>query len=408
MAVHLARLRRAHPALIITLILGCSSQRREPPDDTRAGTAARTEDREDVDASESPSPEELRTLEVEFPVPDAGDIVSEVSSFQNIVRCRMRLEGLVAPAVGGVLADLSYDEVTRDACRTLRALASKQIEECDRLQIRATKLGCRRRYAMYHGEPDLCPLELAGEQRDPSCVALAMRDPSMCYALFDAQKRGLCRAKILRSARPCRVAHETSREAALCAAAAKRWWPVVPPHRQPAKLTVGYESTLRLCTVDAPLRLIADADAAPAFSELVDGGLPNCRDSSYLVRRGALVNSDRRVVVGERRGPAFGDPIALVELEFRIPPGELPATLSVEADQLDAWYAPASSSLVPPSSELTSGELRLDRGARARGAIVAGLFCLDTGTRSASSSWTCGEFETFVRDILPAKEGVQE
>lgn len=406
-----ARLWHTPLFLLLTLLSGCPASQPNASNDSGGSSSnergsARSEknaqSEEHGDTAVSLSPEERRTLEVEFPVPDAGDIRSEVTGFQNLIRCRMRLEGLVAPAVGGVLSDLNYGAITHDACRTLEALASKQIEACDHLQIRATKMGCRRRYAMYHGAPDLCPLELAGEQRDPSCVAVAMRDPSMCYAVFDRQSRGICRAKILRSSRPCRVAHETEREADLCVAAAKRWWQVIPPNRQRSKLPVDFESTLQLCQAEVALPLLPDADVPRPISSAVDGGISECSDSSYLVRSGAIIDGQGLIIAGGRHDSPIGDPLDLVELRFHPPEGKLPATLSIEQGQVEAWFAPASRSLIPPGTKLSQGELRLDRCGSKRGDIIAGVFCLDTSDVDEAATWTCGELETFVRDRLPA------
>jgi hypothetical protein len=331
--------------------------------------------------------------------PDAGDIAAEVGAFDGIDRCRARLEARLAPALAEVLSDVGYHGAASDACMGVQALADRSPELCERLQVRATREGCLRRYAMFHGEPDRCPDQIEHGGREPLCVAVAMRDPSMCASELDPARVGLCRAIVLRHERPCRVAHPTAVEAQRCAGDARRWWGAVPPRRPRQSLPNGFEPSLTLCR---------DAAAPDAGGDGADGG-PACAAIAAPVQRGIVLRPERGLVIGARAGPLVGPRLPLVELRVPLPAegAALPATYDVAAEDVTAWVDLDPASIAPPGEAADAGvscgagSVTLERFEPRRGAIVAGSFDLSgCGEGEAAPRRLHGAFLTYLRDVM--------
>lgn len=355
---------------------------------------------------EQPDP---NAVEIYAPPPDAGDIATEVSSFRGLDQCVASVSSKVPPAVSELMSDIGYHEANGDTCRTLQSLAERAVEGCDELQLRAARLGCRRRYAMYHGEPDLCPETAAHDGREPLCVAVAMRDPSMCYAELDPHRVGVCRAIILRNERPCRVAHQNALAAGRCGRSAKRWWSAVPPTRPRPALPVGFTPSLSLC----PTSSEGDAGAGGSIG---DGGRDSrCEEIAFLVKRGIVLCAREDVVIGGRSGLPIGPRRPLVELRFPPPtldgPGSssLPLRFDVSMVDVSAWVDLEPELLTTEGRSCDEGHITVERFASKRGAIVSGTFELIAGGAGNEASRIGGSFLTFVRDVTgPQKAGSDE
>jgi hypothetical protein len=324
--------------------------------------------------------------------PDAGDIAAEVAGFRDLGRCVSTLGGAVPPALAEVLGDVGY-AAAEDACRERQALASREIGGCEALAVRAARDGCRRRYAMFHAEPDLCPVEPEHQGRDPLCVAVAMRDHSMCLAVGALDLVGTCRAIILRDARPCRVAHETLVAAERCARAARRWWRVIPPTRPRPRLPVVLDPALSLC-LSGDGRLETPPDGGG------DAGVSGCLTNPVLLRRGIVVHPDRPVIVGAREGVIVGPRLPVAELRFPIPHEELPVELDVTGPGVAAWIDLEPAHAGPSGSEADRGTITLERFGIERGAIVSGSLDVEVAARGDAASRVRGTFLTFVRDVV--------
>lgn len=321
--------------------------------------------------------------------PDAGDIAAEVSAFDGFERCRARLQARLPPAVSEVLSDVGYQGAASDACMAVQALADRSPELCDRLQVRATREGCLRRYAMFNGEPDRCPDEIEHAGREPLCVAVAMRDPSMCAAELDPARVGLCRAIVLRNERPCRVAHTTLPEVQRCAREAGRWWGAVPPSRPRQSLPNDFTPSFTFCEGPSPA---GDADAAA----------PRCADVAALVARGVVLRPERGLVIGARSGPLLGPRAPAVELRTPLPPegGELPSTTELASDGATAWIDLEPWVLGSEGEACLEGSVTLERFEPRRGSILAGTYELGACGEAGDARRFHGAFRAFVRDVM--------
>lgn len=382
-------------SLIALLLAAACSRRSEPPDAGRREPDPAQPD-EEVDAG---APRRERPpLPVAFDEPDAGDLAAEVRSFHDLESCAAGIQGRVPPALREVLGDIGYDRASLDACRARQALAQQEIEVCDELTLRAARLGCRRRYAMFHGRPDLCPREPIHDGRDPTCVAVAMRDPTMCQAAVRPDLVGLCRAIVLRGERPCRVAHQTLVAVNRCARAASRWWTALPPSHPPYKLPVGFEPELTLCAeppsgeIDGGPEAGADAGA--------DAGTAGCRTNDYLVRRGIVLGPDEGLVIGGRKGLPIGPRRPLIELRLPLPEPEVELPVSLE--DVPLWVDLRGHPIWTDGHEVEGGEVELERFGPERGDIVSGTYEADFVHPDHGPVHLRGTFRTFVRDVVRA------
>ena len=340
-----------------------------------------------AESAAEPSPSgagpELPAVEAAWAVVDAGDLAAEVAAYPGLAACAAALrERLPAPVVE-VLADVGFADVAVDACRGLEAIATRSPEACAGLAVRYGRLGCFRRYAMFHGEPDLCPVEPVHGGRDPVCVAVAMRDPSMCLAASPEDRLGLCRAIVLRSERPCRAVSRTAPEAAGCAAAARRWWGAMPADRPRPALPHGFAPHMTLELAHP------EADAGPGRHE-----------SSGLLDRGIVLGGeDDGLVLGGRHQPAIGPQPPLLELRVPRPTGELPQTYEVGPPGARAWLQLDRDAPLSSEDESLAGTVTLERFTAARGGIVEGSAELRVVASGHGTRRLEARFLTFVRDV---------
>jgi hypothetical protein len=294
--------------------------------------------------------------------------------------------------MGEILNDLGYDQASLDACHVRQALAQQDISVCDQLSLRAARLGCQRRYAMYHGEPDRCPIEPLYRGRDPLCVAVALRDPSMCAAEGLPDREGLCRAIILRGERPCRVAHATLIAANRCARAASRWWSSLPPARSPFRIPFGFEPELTICLDQRPPEAGPDANAQ------------DCRPNHSLLQHGLVLSSATHLIVGGRQGLPIGPREPLIELAIPLPPPELelPQEQPIEPDGASLWIDLEGNPISSAGQEVTSGHITIERFGLARGALIQGSFEAELTSPGRPPSQVSGSFRTFLRDVIAA------
>lgn len=376
---------------ILSSVAGCS---RTSPATDAGGALESPTPRRDA-AGEAPSSQvERPPQEVMFTGAEPGDIAAEVREFNDLDLCKSQLGASVPPAIVEVLGDVGYQRVTTDACKTRLALASQESSICDQLAVRATRNGCRRRYAMYHGDPDGCPTESRHDGRDPTCVAVAMRDHSMCYAAESDDQIGICRSIILRDERPCRVAHENLVAARRCARTAKRWWNAMPPTSSKRRLPLGFEPTLTICRRGEPS---AD-DGGP------DANSGRCRANAGLVQRGIVLLEERTVLVGARKGLPIGPRNPVIELRFPPSEAELPVELDDSSGDVGIWIDLQAHPLHSTGHEAENVKIDLERFGTARGSIIRGTYEATLTDERGETLSLEGRFETFVRDTIASPE----
>ena len=123
----------------------------------------------------------------------------DVAAFESLERCeRERIEAMAGP-LGDVLADLSYDQAAVDVCTQLAAAAAGDAAACTSLATPTLIDGCRRRVAVYLGEPEHCAI---GERSDVTCAAWASGLVPLCAAA-PLWERKLCEAVLAHDEARC-------------------------------------------------------------------------------------------------------------------------------------------------------------------------------------------------------------
>jgi hypothetical protein len=166
-------------------------------------------------------------------VPDppalAGDLATEIHDFTTLDACVDRRASL-DPLVGDALEAIGYDTLLRDACRMLDAAKARDARRCDPIAISPMRDRCKALVAETAGTPDGCPWLVDSRQalgREPSCVALASRDPRLCSAVTETLPGTTCLAIARHDAAPCnRLAKAGDR--ARCARDVSRWGSLLP------------------------------------------------------------------------------------------------------------------------------------------------------------------------------------
>ena len=159
---------------------------------------------------------------IDPPAP-AGDLKQELERFVNVDSCVLERAKL-DPLVGDALGAIGYETFLRDACRLLEAAKDKKREVCDRIDSSALRHRCQAWVAIVSQLPDGCPLQFEGlvsRGRNPSCVAIASKDPRLCAAEPRASQRGTCEALVLRDPQKCEEIAPAQRP--LCQREVTRW-----------------------------------------------------------------------------------------------------------------------------------------------------------------------------------------
>lgn len=149
------------------------------------------------------------------PLP-AGDLKAELERFTSVTNC-VADHAAVSPLVADAIGAIGYDTLLHDACRMLESAKLKDAARCAAVESRAMRARCATYAAWTSSRPDDCPLTLEGEPqsgRDPTCVAVAARDPRLCRGA-PAARQGTCAALVTGSEAPCSHALPARRAACL-------------------------------------------------------------------------------------------------------------------------------------------------------------------------------------------------
>jgi hypothetical protein len=140
---------------------------------------------------------------IDPPAP-TGDLRGDIESFTTVDAC-VAQRAAVDPLVGDALHAIGYDTFLRDACRTLAAAKAKDPRECEAIDSQPLRGRCRTIVAVLQGDADACPLYVSVRPamgRDPTCLAMASKDPRLCAAA-DPSDRPECEALAMRDPKPC-------------------------------------------------------------------------------------------------------------------------------------------------------------------------------------------------------------
>jgi len=192
------------------------------------------------------------------PAPPSGDLKHDIESFAGVEACA-RARGTSDPVLADAIDALGYDTLTRDACRVLEALKSKDKQLCKPIASSPLRTRCESNVAVLVGDPRLCPLTGLGkgDARDPLCLARARRDDRLCAAMISSE-RASCKAMVSGRAEECRGDESCIRQV-------ERWKSVLekPAQHTPFTSHLHVEITPDKGTADPPKRSFdLDDDAA--------------------------------------------------------------------------------------------------------------------------------------------------
>ncbi|MGO8992307.1 MAG: hypothetical protein ACLQVI_03190 [Polyangiaceae bacterium] len=148
-----------------------------PSDPTPATPSAR---RPEIDAGFA--------LERPDPLPPAGDLRDDVERFTTLDAC-VAQHAVIDPLIGDAVRSIGYDTLLRDACRIPQAIKLKDPTPCMAITASSLQNRCEALVAMALQDPEKCPWYSPTEKqlgRDPSCLAIATRDPRTCGASLDS------------------------------------------------------------------------------------------------------------------------------------------------------------------------------------------------------------------------------
>jgi hypothetical protein len=253
----------AWPACI-ALGAGCNRSRDLPPDPGPSAPASPNSVAEalGLDADTVTTPVD--------PPPPAGDLRAELDAFTTLEAC-VTQHAALDPLVGDAIRAIGYETFLRDACRMLDAAKANDAKRCDAIDAGGLRHRCHAVVAMVSGEADACPWlvdDRRAQGREPTCVAVASRDPRLCAGELRAA-RATCEALAGRDEARC--AGAIDKEQGVCRREALRWKrtleapatrlaPLTPPS---AKLAIhGAEGTPDPAHPDADVTLDVAQGAA--------------------------------------------------------------------------------------------------------------------------------------------------
>jgi hypothetical protein len=180
---------------VLLLVAACDDSKKPPPPPATSPTPLDSTTLPAIDGG----------LDLSDPPPPAGDLKAELERFVNIEQC-VSERAKIDPLLGDALRGIGYDTFVRDACRMLEAAKDRKRETCEKIDSSALRHRCQSWVAMIGQQPDQCPLvyeALPARGRQPSCIAIAGRDPRMCAGEARSMPRATCEAMATRDEKKC-------------------------------------------------------------------------------------------------------------------------------------------------------------------------------------------------------------
>ncbi len=328
------------------------------------------------------------------PPAPAGDLQGELDRFVNVDQCvteRAKLDPLVGDALGAI----GYETFLRDACRLLEAAKDRKRETCDKIDSSALRARCQSWVAMISQTPDACPMQFEGivtRGRNPSCVAIAAKDPRLCNGESRTVQRGTCEAMATRDPARCDALLPNQRP--LCKREVARWRAVLaPPLEGLAKLPAPRGKLTIRGAAGTPDPPTTEVDLAQDFAR---GVVVVTARERMRVELGSVVESEAaRIAASPQKRPRVG--LALVLEPGKTEPRPVLQKLELELP----GDAPVVSPPATCDCKITTARVSNVRGGEA-GIALEGM--LTSGGRS----YTIGlDLSTFVRDVVPESAGTR-
>lgn len=374
-------------ALVILLLAAACDESKKMPPPQPSSTPVTTVTAPPVDGG----------LDLSDPPPPAGDLKEELERFVNVEQC-VAERAKIDPLLGDALRGIGYDTFVRDACRMLEAAKDRKRETCEKIDSSALRSRCQSWVAMIAQQPDQCPLvyeALPARGRQPSCVAVAGRDPRMCAGEPRSAPRATCEAMASRDEQKCDALLPNDK--ASCRREHTRWKNL---------LSAPLDGLAKLPAVRAKLTLKGDGptpdpaqpetDLAPDFAR---GVVVVTLRERARVEIGSLGESEAvRVAPSPNKRPRAGLSVLLEPPALGSKEAPKPVLQKLEID------VPGEASLVYPGGAKCECKVTTARIDKTRGGDVAivvdGIISL--GTRAYKVNI---DLSTFVRDVVVEPAG---
>jgi hypothetical protein len=379
-------MRSLRSVALLLLVAGCDDSSKPPPP---AGTA------------QPPASVELPAIDGGLapsdPPPPAGDLKEELERFVNIDQC-VSERAKIDPLLGDALRGIGYDTFVRDACRMLEAAKDRKRETCEKIDSSALRSRCQTWVAMIAQQPDQCPLvyeALPARGRQPSCIAIAGRDPRMCEGEPRSAPRSTCEAMATRDERKCDALLPNDK--ASCRREHARWKNL---------LSAPLEGLAKLPAVRAKMTIKGDGptpdpaqtevDLAPDFAR---GVVVVTLRERARVEIGSLGESEAvRFAPSPNKRPRAGLSVLLEPPALGSKEAPKPVLQKIEIE------VPGEATLVYPGGAKCECKVTTARIDRTRGGDVAivvdGVVSLGTKAYKVSI-----DLATFVRDVVIEQAG---
>ena len=370
----------------LVLAVGCEEKKPPPPEPNIAPPNASALAELGLDAGVLGEP-------LDPPAP-AGDLQAELDRFVNVDQCvaeRAKLDPLVGDALGAI----GYETFLRDACRLLEAAKDKKRETCDKIDSSALRARCQSWVAMVSQIPDACPMQFEGvvtRGRNPSCVAIAAKDPRLCNGEPRTVQRGTCEAMVARDPAKCDVLLPNQRP--LCKREIARWRAVLSPPLEGLEKLPTPRGKLSIRGVSGtPDPPATEVDLAQDFAR---GVVVVTARERMRIELGSIVESEAaRIAASPQKRPRVG--LALV-----LEPGKKEPQPVLQKRELEL---PGEAPIVSPPAACDC-KITTARASNARGDEVA--IALEGTITSGSRSYKVAiDLSTFVRDVVAEAAGTR-
>lgn len=336
------------------------------------------------------------------PPAPAGDLKGDLDRFVNLDTC-VKERAKIDPVVGDALGAIGYDTFLRDACRLLEAAKDKKKEPCEKIDSSALRQRCLSWVAMVAQTPDACPLQFEGlvtRGRQPTCVAVAARDPRLCAGEGRAVSRATCGALAAREPARCDVLEGKDRAA--CQREATRWQSLIPAPLEGMKALPTSKAKLVVHgDRGTPDPSVTEADVSGDFGRgvvVVTTGDETSTTRRFRAELGTIVESEAaRFAASPQKNPRSGLAIIVTE------PSKGDAITTVQKLELELPNEPPLVS--PPvvcDCKLTQVKVPRARGEEAHLALEGSL------THTGRTYKIALDVTTYVRDVVPEARQIGE
>lgn len=314
-----------------------------------------------------------------------SEVVEKFSSYDD---CVAKVEKRLPPDLGSEL--FRFANIADGICRFRQAVKQKNIEICNRVVSYTLKKGCKTMFALYNKQPDSCPTGYPVHKgRDAYCLALALRDPSLCRAAKSEKEEIRCKAILKNDPDFCASIsyHKTRSE---CQSEVKRWKDFIVEKKNYA-LDHSYRPYLSL-----RLKMLTQGRGLPFLSlEALDAdygaSVPSHGESAKMI-----LSEYHRYGYRSLSGLDYRSPARQTKIDFSfIPPKK-------DGDKILFGRDASLKIKITGFGEFASaseGSIRVTRFERKRGGRIIGTFNVilsGAGDRIKVN----GKFDTFVRDLV--------